>query len=153
AFAEKFKAKYKNDPAGYDIYGYDFANIIANAIVKAGSTDKDKIIDTMHKQAVPGLLIPEYKFDENGDVINGPLYIYTVDKGNFKLIEQWKEWRDRRQAAHAPSDGPPRAAQPGPPWRSRTSVRRAAVVPSAAEPASVLAQVRAPNGVVSEELC
>jgi branched-chain amino acid transport system substrate-binding protein len=91
AFAEKFKAKYKNDPAGYDIYGYDFANIIANAIVKAGSTDKDKIIDTMHKSAVPGLLIPEYKFDENGDVINGPLYIYTVDKGNFKLIEQWKE--------------------------------------------------------------
>jgi branched-chain amino acid transport system substrate-binding protein len=91
AFAEKFKAKYKNDPAGYDIYGYDFANIIANAIVKAGSTDKDKIIDTMHKSAVPGLLIPEYKFDENGDVINGPLYIYTVDKGTFKLIEQWKE--------------------------------------------------------------
>ena len=91
AFAEKFKAKYKNDPAGYDIYGYDFANIIANAIVKAGSTDKDKIIDTMHKSAVPGLLIPEYKFDENGDVINGPLYIYTVDKGTFKLVEQWKE--------------------------------------------------------------
>jgi hypothetical protein len=36
-------------------------------------------------------LIPEYKFDENGDVVNGPLYIYTVDKGNFKLVEQWKE--------------------------------------------------------------
>jgi branched-chain amino acid transport system substrate-binding protein len=91
AFAEKFKAKYKSDPAGYDIYGYDFANIIANAIVKAGSTDKEKIIDTMHKTAVPGLLIPEYKFDENGDVINAPLYIYTVDKGKFKLVEQWKE--------------------------------------------------------------
>jgi len=90
-FAEKFKAKYKTDPAGYDIYGYDFANIIANAIQKAGSADRDKIIDTMHKSAVPGLLIPEYKFDENGDVINGPLYIYTVDKGAFKLIEQWKE--------------------------------------------------------------
>jgi hypothetical protein len=42
AFAEKFKAKYKTDPAGYDVYGYDFANIVANAIQKAGSTDKDK---------------------------------------------------------------------------------------------------------------
>ena len=91
AFAEKFKAKYKSDPAGYDIYGYDFANIVANAIVKANSTDKDKIIDVMHKSAVPGLLIPEYKFDEHGDVINGPLYIYTVEKGAFKLVEQWKE--------------------------------------------------------------
>jgi branched-chain amino acid transport system substrate-binding protein len=91
AFAEKFKAKYKKDPAGYDIYGYDFANIIANAIQKANSTDKEKIIDVMHKSAVPGLLIPEYKFDDNGDVVNGPLYIYTVDKGKFKLIEQWKD--------------------------------------------------------------
>jgi len=90
-FAAKFKAKYKADPAGYDIYGYDFANIIASAIQKAGSTDHDKIIDVMHKSAVPGLLIPEYKFDENGDVINGPLYIYTVEKGAFKLVEQWKE--------------------------------------------------------------
>jgi branched-chain amino acid transport system substrate-binding protein len=91
AFAEKFKAKYKKDPAGYDIYGYDFANIVANAIQKAGSTDKDKIIEVMHKSSVPGLLIPEYKFDEFGDVINGPLYIYTIEKGQFKLIEQWKD--------------------------------------------------------------
>jgi branched-chain amino acid transport system substrate-binding protein len=91
AFAEKFKAKYKTDPAGYDIYGYDYANIVANAIQKAGSTDKDKIIEVLHKSAVPGLLIPQYKFDEFGDVINGPLYIYTVEKGQFKLVEQWKE--------------------------------------------------------------
>jgi branched-chain amino acid transport system substrate-binding protein len=90
-FAQSFKAKYKSDPAGYDVYGYDFANIVANAIQMAGSTDKDKIIDVMHKSTVPGLLIPEYKFDENGDVVNAPLYIYTVEKGAFKLVEQWKE--------------------------------------------------------------
>jgi branched-chain amino acid transport system substrate-binding protein len=91
AFAEKFKAKYKADPAGYDIYGYDYANIVANAIQKAGSTDKDKIIDVLHKSAVPGTLVPEYKFDENGDVVTAPMYIYTVEKGAFKLVEQWKE--------------------------------------------------------------
>jgi branched-chain amino acid transport system substrate-binding protein len=91
AFATKFKAKYGTDPAGYDIYGYDFANIVANAIQKAGSTDKDKIIDVMHKSSVPGLLIPEYKFDDHGDVVNGPLYLYTIEKGAFKLVEQWKE--------------------------------------------------------------
>jgi branched-chain amino acid transport system substrate-binding protein len=91
AFAKKFKEKYNSDPAGYDIYGYDFANIVASAIQKAGSTDKEKIIETMHKSSVPGLLIPEYKFDDNGDVVNAPLYIYTVEKGQFKLVEQWKE--------------------------------------------------------------
>jgi branched-chain amino acid transport system substrate-binding protein len=90
-FAEKFKKKYGTDPANYDSYGYDFANIVANAIQKAGSTDKDKIIEVLHKSAVPGLLIPEYKFDDNGDVVNGPLYIYTVEKGAIRLVEQWKE--------------------------------------------------------------
>jgi branched-chain amino acid transport system substrate-binding protein len=90
-FSEKFKKKYGTDPANYDSYGYDFANIVANAIVKAGSTDKGQIIDVMHKSSVPGLLIPEYKFDDNGDVINGPLYVYTVEKGEIKLVEQWKE--------------------------------------------------------------
>jgi branched-chain amino acid transport system substrate-binding protein len=91
AFAAKYKAKYGNDPNGYEVYGYDIGNIVATAIQKAGSTDKQKILDVLHKQGTPGVLIPEYKFDENGDVVNGPLYIYTVDKGAFKLVEQYKE--------------------------------------------------------------
>src|SRR5262249_14396603 len=102
AFAEKFKAKYKSDPAGYDIYGYDFANIVANAIVKAGSTDKEKIIDTMHKSAVPGLLNPEYRYEEKGDSITGPLNIYRVDRGKLRRVERWKEWGGRGRAALAP---------------------------------------------------
>lgn len=90
-FAAKYKAKFGNEPNGYEVYGYDIANITANAIQKAGSTDKQKILDVLHKQAVPGVLIPEYRFDENGDVVNGPMYIYTIDKGAFKLVEQVKE--------------------------------------------------------------
>jgi branched-chain amino acid transport system substrate-binding protein len=90
-FAAKYKAKYGNDPNGYEVYGYDIGNIVASAIQKAGSTDKQKILDLLHKQGIPGVLIPEYKFDENGDVINAPLYIYTIDKGAFKLVEQYKE--------------------------------------------------------------
>ncbi len=90
-FAAKYKAKYGSDPNGYEVYGYDVGNIVANAIIKAGAADRSKIVDVLHKQGVPGVLIPEYKFDEFGDVVNGPLYIYTVDKGAFKLVEQVKE--------------------------------------------------------------
>jgi branched-chain amino acid transport system substrate-binding protein len=90
-FAAKYKGKYGNDPNGYEIYGYDVGNIIANALQKAGSTDKQKIIDVLSSTGVPGVLIPEYKFDQNGDVVNGPLYIYTVEGSQFKLIEQFKE--------------------------------------------------------------
>jgi branched-chain amino acid transport system substrate-binding protein len=90
-FGAKYKAKYGNEPNGYEAYGYDVGNMVANAIQKAGSTDKQKILDVLHTQGVPGVLIPEYKFDENGDVVNGPLYIYTIEKGAFKLVEQYKE--------------------------------------------------------------
>ena len=90
-FAAKYKAKYGREPDGYAAYGYDVGNIVASAIQKAGSTDKQKILEVLHQQRFPGVLIPEYKFDDNGDVINGPMYIYTIDRGAFKLIEQFKE--------------------------------------------------------------
>jgi branched-chain amino acid transport system substrate-binding protein len=88
AFAAKYKAKFNSDPNGYEIYGYEHANIMLAAIKAAGSTDKQKIIDVLHKQTVPGILIPRYRFDANGDVVDAPLYIYTVSSGAFKLVVQ-----------------------------------------------------------------
>ncbi|HVI84863.1 MAG TPA: ABC transporter substrate-binding protein, partial [bacterium] len=88
AFAAKYKAKFGSDPNGYEIYGYEHGNIMLAAIKAAGSTDKQKIIDVLHQQAVPGILIPSYRFDANGDVVNAPLYIYTVSNGQFKLVVQ-----------------------------------------------------------------
>ena len=88
AFAAKYKAKFGSDPNGYEIYGYEHGNIMLAAIKAAGSTDKSKIIDVLHTQAVPGILIPRYRFDANGDVVNAPLYIYTVANGQFKLVVQ-----------------------------------------------------------------
>lgn len=88
AFASKYKAKFGRDPNGYEIYGYEQANLMLAAIKAAGSTDKQKIIDVLHKRAVPGILIPLYRFDANGEVVNAPLYIYTVSNGRFKLVVQ-----------------------------------------------------------------
>ncbi len=88
AFAAKYKTKFHSDPNGYEIYGYEHANIMLAAIKAAGSADKQKIIDVLHKQSVPGILIPQYRFDANGDVVNGPLYIYTIANGAFKLVVQ-----------------------------------------------------------------
>ena len=91
AFALKYKAKFGSDPNGYEIYGYEHGNIMLAAIKAAGSADKQKIIDALHTQAVPGILIPLYRFDANGEVVNAPLYIYTVSNGQFKLVVQTKE--------------------------------------------------------------
>jgi len=72
-FAAKYKAKYGSDPNGYEVYGYDIGNVVASALQKAGSPDKEKLIDVLHKETVPGVLIPGYRFDENGDVIGAPM--------------------------------------------------------------------------------
>jgi branched-chain amino acid transport system substrate-binding protein len=91
AFAARYKAKFGSDPNGYEIYGYEHANIMLAAIKAAGSTDKQKIVDVLHSQAVPGILIPRYQFDANGEVVNAPLYIYGIANGQFKLVVQTKE--------------------------------------------------------------
>jgi branched-chain amino acid transport system substrate-binding protein len=90
-FAAKYKAKYGKDPNGWEAYGYDAGNVTVSAIEKAGSTDKEKIIDALHSTSVQGVLIPEYRFDEHGDVVGAPMYVYTVEQGSFKLIEQFRE--------------------------------------------------------------
>src|SRR5262249_10578064 len=41
-FAQKYKTKYGNDPNGYEIYGYDNANLAFAAIQNAGSIDHQK---------------------------------------------------------------------------------------------------------------
>jgi len=91
AFAAKYKAKFGSDPNGYEIYGYEHGNIMLAAIKAAGSADKQKIVDVLHSQAVPGILIPRYQFDANGEVVNAPLYIYGIANGQFKLVVQTKE--------------------------------------------------------------
>jgi hypothetical protein len=59
-------------------------------VQKAGSADHQKVIDALKAGGTPGVLLPEYRFDANGDVIGGPLYIYAYETGAFKLIETYK---------------------------------------------------------------
>jgi len=91
AFADKYKAKFNTDPIGYEVYGYDLGNVVFNAVKNAGSEDHQKVIDSMHAGA-PGVLIPQYKFDDKGDVVGAPLYIYTIENNTWpgKLVEQFK---------------------------------------------------------------
>jgi branched-chain amino acid transport system substrate-binding protein len=90
-FGEKYKAKFNTEPFNVEVFGYDVGNIVANTLTTAGSTDHQKVIDTLHNLGTKGVLIPEYKFDANGDVTGAPMFIYTVDdKGQFQMVEPWR---------------------------------------------------------------
>ena len=47
AFVEAFKKEYNREPAAFALYGYMGGKFLGEAVVKAGSTDKEKIIDAM----------------------------------------------------------------------------------------------------------
>lgn len=47
AFVEAFKKEYNREPAAFALYGYMGGKFLGAAIEKAGSTDKEKIIDAM----------------------------------------------------------------------------------------------------------
>lgn len=47
AFAEAFKKEYNREPAAFALYGYMSGKFLGEAIVKAGSTDREKIIDAL----------------------------------------------------------------------------------------------------------
>jgi len=87
AFVAAYKKGTGKDPQNLHGYGYDGINLIADAIRRAGSTDKEKIREAMQKTSYAGVMgkkgmkytFPEGKragFDTDGMVVR----VYEKDK-------------------------------------------------------------------------
>ena len=76
-FYKKYKAKFGIDVQVYAPYVYDAVNVMAAAMVKAGSADPKVYLPVLAKtdgfKGVTGVI----SFDEKGDVKNGALTLYT----------------------------------------------------------------------------
>ncbi len=73
-FVNRFKAKFGTDPDALAALAYDAANVMFDAIKRAGSTDGTKIKDALKVakfSAVSGVI----QFDENGDPIKSAVII------------------------------------------------------------------------------
>ncbi len=85
-FKAKFKSKYNVDVQIYAPYVYDAVNVLAAAMVKAGSADPAKYLPVLAKtngyKGVTGTIT----FDEKGDIKNGALTLYTYKGGNREQI-------------------------------------------------------------------
>ena len=87
---EDFKARFKKR-FGYEVqiyapYVYDAVNVMADAMVRAGSTNPSKYLSELAKtngyKGVTGTIA----FDEKGDIKNGALTMYTYKGGNRSEI-------------------------------------------------------------------
>ncbi len=78
AWAETYKKTFNMEPNSFAYLGYDCANLMLEAIEKAGSTDSKAIVDAMKAIEFKGIL-GSMKFDENGDPIKDLAYITFKD--------------------------------------------------------------------------
>ena len=86
---EKFKADFKTkngvDVQIYAPYVYDAVNVLVAAMVKAGSADPAKYLPEVGMVEYKGLTGP-IAFDEQGDIKNGALTLYTYRAGKREQI-------------------------------------------------------------------
>jgi len=64
-FARDYEAKYKRPPTTDAAYAYIACQILEQGIKKAGSTDKERVAATLHKDKFETILGP-YEYDERG---------------------------------------------------------------------------------------
>ena len=91
--AKDFVARYEarhGEIGSFSAYGYDAANVIIEAIRRAGKKDREAVLVEMRKMKdFPGILGP-VNFDERGDAIGKSVGIFKVEKGKFKFIKEVK---------------------------------------------------------------
>jgi branched-chain amino acid transport system substrate-binding protein len=85
-FKADFKKKYGVEVQIYAPYVYDAVNVMVAAMVKAGSAEPAKYLPVLAKtegyKGVTGMIA----FDENGDIKNGALTLYTYRGGKKEQI-------------------------------------------------------------------
>ncbi|MFA5936364.1 MAG: ABC transporter substrate-binding protein [Candidatus Paceibacterota bacterium] len=89
AFKTAMKAKLGKDDLIYcSNYAYDGLKILANAINKAGSTDKVAVKDAMYEtNYTNGVGSKEVKFDNNGDPISATYTVKIVKNGKAEDLK------------------------------------------------------------------
>jgi branched-chain amino acid transport system substrate-binding protein len=84
-FAAKFKAEYGKDPTGYSATGYACAQVILDALKRAGDTPDNKTLREKVRAAAVDTsityksVIGEFKFDANGDTSQLIISFYGYD--------------------------------------------------------------------------
>jgi ABC-type branched-subunit amino acid transport system substrate-binding protein len=78
---QKYKAAYNIDTQVYAVSYYDGVKLLADAMVKAGTTtDKAKLTAQLAKENYKGVA-GTYSFDEFGDLKGAPTTVYTIKNG------------------------------------------------------------------------
>jgi branched-chain amino acid transport system substrate-binding protein len=84
-FKAKFRAIFNAEVQVYAPYTYDAVMIFASAIIASGSHDPRRYLPFLRNINYKGIT-GEIRFDSKGDIINGPLTLYTYKNGRRSEI-------------------------------------------------------------------
>jgi branched-chain amino acid transport system substrate-binding protein len=84
-FKAKYKAKFNEDVQVYSPYSYDAVYVIADAMKRAGKTDRASITAAMPDTNYNGLT-GQIAFDSKGDIKNGAISLFDVKDGKLNYL-------------------------------------------------------------------
>jgi branched-chain amino acid transport system substrate-binding protein len=83
-FFKQYGEKYGDDtPDPYAIYGYEAMNLALDAIKRAGSGDKEKILEALFATKDRKSVLGTYSIDENGDTSLTDYGVYKIENGEL----------------------------------------------------------------------
>ena len=86
-FVQKYKEKYNEDPIPHGAQAYDTVYIIANAVLKADSSEPEALRDAIRNTQGLELVTGNPTFNEQGDDIGKRLLITKIDRNKFTLVK------------------------------------------------------------------
>ena len=87
AFVKAFEAKY-GPLSSYGPLAYEAANIILEAVKKAGKADRAAVRDAVRStRNYQGILGVPLTFDDKGDVAGGMIFVYQVKGLDFQQVK------------------------------------------------------------------
>jgi branched-chain amino acid transport system substrate-binding protein len=83
-FFKQYGEKYGDDtPDPYAIYGYEAMNLALDAIKRAGSGDKEKILEALFATKDRKSVLGTYSIDKNGDTSLTDYGVYKIENGEL----------------------------------------------------------------------
>jgi branched-chain amino acid transport system substrate-binding protein len=83
-FFEDFEAEYGEDnPDPYAIYGYEAMRLVMDALQRAGSNDKQAVIDALFQTKGRQSVLGTYDIDKNGDTTLTDYGVYNIEGGEL----------------------------------------------------------------------
>jgi len=85
-FVTKYKGLYQEAPSGYAPVACVAVQVMADAISRAGSTNRSAIVEALHGTSIDSILGP-VAFDEFGNPKGAKMYIYKVVGDSFEMVD------------------------------------------------------------------